>query len=83
VNWLFRSAAARSNSVFTNSAFAPASADLDGVADRLDGIVALLLARAHEPDGAFVVHDEPVDREAIADDADVRLPEWSCSFHVD
>ena len=60
-----------------------ARADLDGVADRLDRVVAVLLARANEADGALVLDDEAVDRDAIADDADVRLPEWSGCFHVD
>jgi hypothetical protein len=70
--------AAFSNSVLTN-----ARADLDGVADRLDRVLAVLLARAHEADGAVVLDDEAVDRHAIADHADVGLPEWSGGFHVD
>jgi hypothetical protein len=43
----------------------------------------MILALANESNGALVVDDEPVYREAIADHANVRLPEWSCSFHVD
>jgi hypothetical protein len=57
--------------------------DLHGVTDRLHGIVAVLLARADEANGALVLYDEAVDRHAISDHADVRLPEWSGGFHVD
>src|SRR6185437_13060164 len=60
-----------------------AGADLDGVADRLHGVVAVLLALADEPDGALVVDDEAVDRHAIAEHPDLGVPEWSCRFHVD
>ena len=60
-----------------------ARADLDGVAHRLDRIVAVLLALADEANGALVLDDEAVDRHAIADHADVGLPEWSRGFHVD
>ena len=58
-----------------------ARADLDGVADRPDRIVAVLLALAHEPDGAFVLDDQAVDHEAVADRADVRLSEGGGCFH--
>ena len=60
-----------------------ARADLDGVADDLDRVVAVLLALAHEPDGAFVLDDEAVDDEPVADRADVRLSEWGGGFHVE
>ena len=60
-----------------------AGADLDRVEHDPDRIVPVLLALADEPDGAFVVDDQAVDRDAVADHADVRLPEWSCCFHLD
>ena len=46
-----------------------ARADLHGVADDLDRVVTVLLALAHEADGALVVDDEAVDRD---DDRRVR-----------
>ena len=60
-----------------------ARADLDRVADRLGRVVAVLLALANDANGALVVDDEAVDRDDIAEYADVRLPEWSGCFHVD
>ena len=60
-----------------------ARADLDGVRDGPGRIVPVLLALADEPDGALVLHDEAVDRDPVAHHAHVRLPEWSCSFHLD
>jgi hypothetical protein len=60
-----------------------AGADLDRVEHGLDGIVAVLLALADEPDGAFVLDHEAVDRDAVADHSYVGLPEWSGCFHVD
>ena len=44
-----------------------ARADLDGVADELDRVLAVLLALLDEPDGAFVVDDQAVDGHAITD----------------
>ena len=58
-----------------------ARADLDRVPDGLDGIVARLLALAHEPDGAFVLEVELADDEPVADHGDMGLPEWGCGFH--
>ena len=58
-----------------------AGADLDGVTDRLDRVVAAVLALAHETDGAVVLDDEAVDDDAIAERSDMGRPEWSCSFH--
>ena len=61
-----------------------ARADLDRVArPSWTGSSPCLLALADEANGALVVHDEAVDRDAVADHADVRLPEWSGCFHVD
>ncbi len=60
-----------------------ARADLDGVADRLGRVVAVLLALANDANRALVVDDEAVDRDDIAEYADVWLPEWSGCFHVD
>ena len=90
VNSLFSSRAAFSNSALTNSALAPACSRSSTRApistasrDRPDRIVAVLLAVADEADGALVLDDEAVDRDAVADHADVGLPEWSGCFHVD
>ena len=58
-----------------------AGADHERVAHGLDRVVARLLALAHEPDGAFVLHVELAHDEPIADHGDVGLPEWGCSFH--
>ena len=58
-----------------------ASADLDGVGHRPDGVVAGLLALAHEPHGALVLDHEGVDDEPVAGGAHRGLPEWGCCFH--
>ena len=58
-----------------------AGADLHGVAHRLDGVVAVLLALAHQPHGAVVLDHEAVDHEPVADGADVGLSEGGCCFH--
>ena len=58
-----------------------ACADLDRVADQLDGVLAVLLALRDEPNRAFVVHDEAVDDHAAAHDPDVGRSEGGCSFH--
>ena len=86
----FSSCAAFSNSAFTNSAFAPACsrsstrAPISTASSTVrTGSSPVLLALADEPDGAFVVDRQAVDRDPVAHHADVRLPEWSCSFHVD
>ena len=55
--------------------------DHERVAHGLGRIVARLLALAHEPNGAFVLHVELADDEAVADHGHVGLPEWSRSFH--
>ena len=85
-----RSRDAFSNSAFTNSAFAPACSRSSTRAPismasttALDRIVPVLLTLADEPYGALVLHDESVDRDPVAHHAHVRLPEWSCSFHLD
>ena len=59
-----------------------ARADLHGIADSLGGVVTVLLALANDANGALVVDDEPVDRDDVAEYADVGLPEWSGCFHV-
>ena len=58
-----------------------ARADLNGVDHRSHRVVAGLLALSHEPHGALVVNNQPVDREAVADRADVRLSQGCCGFH--
>ena len=60
-----------------------ARADLDGIADRLRRVVPVLLALANDANRALVVDDEAVDRDDVAEYADVGLPEWSGCFHVD
>ena len=88
VNWRSTSRDTRSNSVFTYSALAAACSRSStrapiSIASRtvLTGIVARLLALAHEPDGAFVLHVELADDEPVADHGDMGLPEWGCGFH--
>ena len=56
-------------------------ADHERVANGLDGIVAGLLALAHEPDRAFVLHVELANDEPVADHGDVGLPEGGGCFH--
>ena len=58
-----------------------ARADLDRVDHRPRGVVAGLLALADEPHRALVVNHEPVDREAVADRADMRLSQGRGGFH--
>ena len=90
VNSCWTSREAFSNSVFTNSAFAPACSRSSTRAPistasttTLTGSSPFSRASADEADGAFVLDDEALDRDVVSDDADVRLPEWSGCFHVD
>ena len=56
---------------------------LDRVEHGPDRVVAVFLTLPDQADGAFVVHHQAVDRDPVAHHAHLRLPEWSCSFHVD
>jgi hypothetical protein len=58
-----------------------ARSDLDGVGDELGRVLPRLLALADEPGGALVVDEQPVDGDAAAEGADVRLAQWGCGFH--
>jgi hypothetical protein len=58
-----------------------ARADCDCVADRLDRVVAGLLAVAHQPNGALVLDVEVVYDEPAADDGHAWLPERGRCFH--
>jgi hypothetical protein len=60
-----------------------ARADLDRVADGLGRVLAVLLALANDAHRAVVVDDQAVDRDHVAEYADVGLPQWSGCFHVD
>ena len=79
-----------SNSVFTNSAFAPACSRSStrapiSIASRtvLAGSSPFCSRSRTSANGALVVDDEAVDRETVAEYADVGLPEWGGCFHVD
>jgi hypothetical protein len=50
-----------------------ARADLHGVGDHLDRVVARLLALADQPDRHFVGDHQAVDRQPVTDGPDVRL----------
>ena len=58
-----------------------ARADLDRVDHRPHRVVAGLLTLADEPHRRLVVNNQSVDREAVADRADMRLSQGRGGFH--
>jgi hypothetical protein len=55
--------------------------DLDRLADGLDGVLPASFTLANETNRAFVLDDETVDGEAVADRSDLGLPEGCRCFH--
>ena len=56
-------------------------ADLDGVLDRLDRVLARLLAGAHQPHRGRVVDQQAVDRDAVSDRAHDGGAKWGGGLH--
>ena len=59
-----------------------AGADRDRVERELHGVLAGVLALAHEAQGGLVVDDEAVDGDAVTDRAHAGLAKWGRGFHV-
>jgi hypothetical protein len=62
-------------------AFQHPRADLDGVLDRLHGVLARMLAGPHQPHGGRVVDQQAVDRDAVSDDPYDRWTKGGGGLH--